>query len=88
MLWVCLAVLSVHSGADHLDIAEEAFAAINHYDKVLYLQHLKSLTSRALQTAGAALLGGSLVNAETILLHNGMVYPAISINMQMHNWTR
>lgn len=38
--------------------------------------------------AGAALLGGSLVNAETILLHNGMVYPAISLNMQMHNWNR
>lgn len=41
ILWVCLAVLATQAGADHLDIAEEAFAVINHYDKVLYLQHLK-----------------------------------------------
>lgn len=41
ILWVCLAVLATQSGADHFDIAEEAFAVINHYDKVLYLQHLK-----------------------------------------------
>lgn len=38
--------------------------------------------------AGMALLGGSMANAESILLHNGMVYQAISINLQMHNWNR
>lgn len=41
IVWVCLAVLATQSGADHFDVAEEAFAVINQYDKVLYLQHLK-----------------------------------------------
>lgn len=26
--------------------------------------------------------------AETILIHNGLVYQAIATNIQMHNWNR
>lgn len=40
-LWVCLAVLAMQSGTDHLDTLEEAFAFINQYDKVYYLQQMK-----------------------------------------------
>lgn len=41
MLWGCLAVLSTQSGSDSLNVAEEAFAAIGHHEKVFYIQHLK-----------------------------------------------
>lgn len=41
MLWGCLGVLATQAGADALDVAEEAYAMINHYDKVLYIQHIK-----------------------------------------------
>lgn len=41
-LWACLAVLSIQSNADTIDTAEEAFANINHYDKVFYIQHIKA----------------------------------------------
>lgn len=42
ILWTGLAVLATQSNnSDLLDIAEEAFAAINHYDKVYYIQHIK-----------------------------------------------
>lgn len=40
-LWACLAILATQSNADTLDIAEESYAAINQYDKVFYIQHLK-----------------------------------------------
>lgn len=49
---------------------------------------LKRLPNKAQQMAGAALLGGSVQNAETILLHNGMVYQAILNHIQLHNWNR
>lgn len=73
---------------DGLDIAEEAYAAINQPDKVSYIQHIKGMSQTAQQLAGIALLSGSMNEAETILLHNGLVYQAISINIQMHNWNR
>lgn len=86
-LWACLAVMATQSASDALDIAEEAYAAINQYDKVLYIQHLKELP-RPLQLAGAALLGGQIQHAESILLHNGMVYNAILNHIRLHNWNR
>nr|XP_022919132.1 intraflagellar transport protein 80 homolog [Onthophagus taurus] len=88
-LWTCLAVLATQSqSADTLDVAEEAYAAINQFDKVFYIQHLKEMPTKAQQLAGAALLGGSLQTAESILIHNGMVYQAILINLQLFNWDR
>ncbi|XP_017775258.1 PREDICTED: intraflagellar transport protein 80 homolog [Nicrophorus vespilloides] len=86
-LWACLAVLATQSDTEALEIAEEAYAAINQYDKVLYIQHIKEL-SRPLQLAGAALLGGQIHHAESVLLHNGMVYYAILNHIKLHNWSR
>ncbi|XP_068902733.1 intraflagellar transport protein 80 homolog [Tenebrio molitor] len=87
-LWACLAVLTIQSSADVIDIAEEAFANINHYEKVFYIQYVKTLSSKPKQKAAIALLGGALQEAESILLHNGMVFQAIYNNIQMHNWSR
>ncbi|EFA04099.2 intraflagellar transport protein 80 homolog [Tribolium castaneum] len=87
-LWACLAVLTTQSSADVIDIAEEAFANINHFDKVFYIQYAKSLTNKIQQKAAIALLGGAQQEAEAILLHNGMVFQAIYSNIQMHNWRR
>ncbi|RZC39328.1 intraflagellar transport protein 80 -like [Asbolus verrucosus] len=87
-LWACLAVLAIQSSADVIDIAEEAFANINHYDKVFYIQHIKTLPTKPQQKAGMALLGGASQEAESILLHNGMVFQAIYNHIQLHNWTR
>lgn len=39
--WACLAVLATQSNSETLDIAEEAYANINHHEKVLYLQYIK-----------------------------------------------
>lgn len=46
------------------------------------------MPNKAQQLAGAALLGGSVQNAELILLHNGLVYHAILIHAKLHNWER
>ncbi|XP_030758485.1 intraflagellar transport protein 80 homolog isoform X3 [Sitophilus oryzae] len=88
MVWACLAVLATQSSSETMDIAEEAFASINNYEKVIYIQYIKTLPSKAEQKAHMALLGGKLEEAESILLHNGMVFQAIYININMHNWTR
>lgn len=87
-LWACLAVVATQAKMEALDTAEEAYAAINQPDKVSYIQRIKNLDKRPLQLAGIALLGGSIQEAETILLHNGLVYQAIHTNIQMHNWGR
>ncbi|KAJ8958886.1 hypothetical protein NQ318_019654 [Aromia moschata] len=89
--WGCLAVLSTQTNSDAIDIAEEAYANINHHEKVFYLQHIKhikTLSSKAEQKAHLALLGGRIQEADSILLHNGMVFQAIYTNIQLHNWTR
>lgn len=41
MAWACLAVLATQSNSETIDIAEEAFANINHYEKVYYIQYIK-----------------------------------------------
>lgn len=43
--WTCLAVLATQPNSETLDIAEEAFANINHHEKVLYIQYIKVFTS-------------------------------------------
>ncbi|XP_066143483.1 intraflagellar transport protein 80 homolog [Euwallacea fornicatus] len=88
MAWACLAVMATQSTSETIDIAEEAFANINHYDKVYYIQYIKNLPSKAERKAHLSLLGGKLEEAESILLHNGMVYQAIYVNINLHNWTR
>lgn len=40
-VWACLAVLATQSNTETLDIAEESYGNINHYEKVLYLQYTK-----------------------------------------------
>lgn len=83
-----MAVLATQAKLDALEIAEEAYAAINQPDKVIFIQHIKSLNKPAQKLAEIALLSGSISEAETILLHNGLVYQAINLNIQMHNWNR
>ncbi|XP_019878422.2 intraflagellar transport protein 80 homolog [Aethina tumida] len=87
-LWACLAVLSTQTNADVMDIAEEAYSNINFFDKVFYIQYIKTLPSKAQQRASMAQLGGQFQEAESIYLHNGMVFLAIYSNIQLHNWTK
>lgn len=88
ILWGCLAAFASQSNSDLLETAEEAYAEINFYDKVYYIQYVKSLATKAQQNAGAAMLGGAIQTAEAILLQNGMIYFAINNHIILHNWTR
>ncbi|KAL1513318.1 hypothetical protein ABEB36_002740 [Hypothenemus hampei] len=88
MTWACLAVLASQSNIETIDIAEEAFANIENYEKVYYIQYIKSLASKVEQKAHFKLLGGKPEEAESILLHNGMVFQAIYLNINMHQWAR
>lgn len=89
MLWACFAVLSTQSNnTDVLDMAEEAFAEIEQYDKVFYIQEIKQSATKGQMLAGQAQLGGSYQKAEAILLQNGSIFQAILLNLNLYNWNR
>ncbi|KAK6619099.1 hypothetical protein RUM44_003481 [Polyplax serrata] len=86
MLWACLACMSCH--LKNLETAEEAYAAINEFDKVAYIQHIKQLSFGPSQNAHLALLCGNRKEAENIFLLNGLIFRAISVHLDLHNWNR
>lgn len=61
---------------------------VDHAFKMYYFVIMLKELPRPLQLAGAALLGGQIQHAESILLHNGMVYNAILNHIRLHNWNR
>ncbi|XP_020293315.1 intraflagellar transport protein 80 homolog isoform X2 [Pseudomyrmex gracilis] len=77
-LWTCMAVIATDNRDLH--VAEEAYAAINRYDK-----NLPNTTER---NAEMALLAGDLLAAEGLLLQNGLIKEAIRINIEVYNWNR
>ncbi|XP_014282320.1 intraflagellar transport protein 80 homolog isoform X1 [Halyomorpha halys] len=85
-LWSCLAIMATQ--AKDIETAETAYAAINFYDKVLYIQHIKQNPIKAVRMAEMSLLGGNIQEAEMILLQNGMIFRAIMSNINTHNWER
>lgn len=50
--------------------------------------NFQALRNKSHQLAAVSLLAGSLPEAETVLLHNGLIYQAILTNIQMHNWNK
>ncbi|OAD57910.1 Intraflagellar transport protein 80 like protein [Eufriesea mexicana] len=86
ILWTCMAVMATDN--KELNAAEEAYAAISRYDKVDYIQYIKSLPNKIERLAEMALLSGDLLTAEGILLQNGLIDEAIRINIEVYNWNR
>ncbi|XP_043275719.1 intraflagellar transport protein 80 homolog [Venturia canescens] len=86
ILWTCMAVLA--TDGKELDAAEEAYAAIERYDKVDYIQYIKKIPNKTEKLAEMALLAGDLLAGEGILLQNGLVSEAIRINMKVYKWNR
>ncbi|CAH0390295.1 unnamed protein product [Bemisia tabaci] len=85
-VWACLATMAVH--ARQLNVAEEAYAAIDQADKVFFLQYVKSIPNQTVQLSEMTLLSGNSQEAEAILLQNGFVFRAVLMNIQIYNWNR
>ncbi|XP_076654233.1 intraflagellar transport protein Oseg5 isoform X1 [Halictus rubicundus] len=86
ILWTCVAIMATDN--KELSAAEEAYAAISRYDKVDYIQYIKSFSNKTQRLAEMALLSGDLLTAEGILLQNGLIAEAIRINIEVYNWNR
>lgn len=69
-------------------MAEEAFAEIDYYDAVFYLQEIKQFATKAQTLAGVAQLCGNYQKAESILLQNGLIFQATLMNLNIYNWNR
>ncbi|KAI5705320.1 hypothetical protein M8J75_013885 [Diaphorina citri] len=86
ILWACLAGMATYSR--DLATSEEAYAAIEQVDKVMYINHIKSIPVKAAQQAEMYLLGGNISEAESILLQHGLIFRAIQVSILTHNWDR
>ncbi|XP_018058932.1 PREDICTED: intraflagellar transport protein 80 homolog [Atta colombica] len=86
ILWTCMAVMTTDNRELHA--AEEAYAAINRFDKVDYIKYIKNLSTATERHAEMALLAGDLSMAEGILLQSSLIKEAIHINIQIYNWNR
>ncbi|XP_065841132.1 intraflagellar transport protein 80 homolog [Oscarella lobularis] len=85
-VWACLAAMA--TVARDLNTAEIAYAAIHEVSKVEYLASMKDIPSVEGRNAAWALFSHQPNEAERILIQAGLVYRAIELNMQLHNWTR
>ncbi|KAG8035853.1 hypothetical protein G9C98_002979 [Cotesia typhae] len=86
IIWTCMAVMATEN--KQLSAAEEAYAAIERYDKVDYIQYIDKISNKTEKLAEMSLLAGDLLAAEGILLQHGFINQAIRINIQMYNWSR
>ncbi|XP_057339351.1 intraflagellar transport protein 80 homolog [Microplitis mediator] len=86
ILWTCMAVMATEN--KQLSAAEEAYAAIERYDKVDYIQQIQKISNKTEKLSEMSLLSGDLLAAEGILLQHGFIAEAIRINIQMYNWNR
>ena len=71
-----------------IELAEEAYSAIDRVEKVFALQHVQTLGSKEAKSAEIALICGNFREAESICLQAGFVLRAILINVQLHKWVR
>ncbi|EFJ21330.1 hypothetical protein SELMODRAFT_107193, partial [Selaginella moellendorffii] len=86
LLWACLATMAVD--AQELNIAEEAYAALDEVDKVQFMLYLKDLPVEEARQAELALFKRHPDKAESILLQAGLTYRAIHMNLKLFNWDR
>jgi len=87
--WAALAGMAVN--ASNLDAAEAAFAALNHADKLEYLQYIKDkVFSQQAKNAEMALFKRQPEEAERIFLEGSppLLYRAIKMNIKLFRWER
>eukprot|EP00050_Salpingoeca_kvevrii_P014961 m.42262 g.42262 ORF g.42262 m.42262 type:complete len:226 (+) comp6080_c0_seq4:2-679(+) len=85
-IWASLATMA--AAARELDTAEMAYAAIDEVDKVEYIQHIKQIPTVEGRNAAMALFCKQPEEAESILLQAGLIFRAIELNCNQHNWEK
>ncbi|CAK8674791.1 intraflagellar transport protein 80 homolog [Clavelina lepadiformis] len=85
-LWGSLAAMSLKDR--DLNTAEIAYAAIEEADKVECINEIKNIGSKEVKGAEMALFCGNSLEPEASLLHSGMIYRAIQLNIDLFRWER
>lgn len=86
VLWACLAVMAING--NQLDTAEIALSAIEEVDKLQFIQSIKAIPSLEGRNAALLLYRRRPAEAEALLLQSGLIYRAISQNIQIFRWER
>ncbi|VDM17217.1 unnamed protein product [Hydatigera taeniaeformis] len=86
LLWACLAGLAMVTR--RLDLAEDAYAALNKPDKVEHIKSIREMPSKEAQSAQTLLLAGQPKEAERTLLQAGLHFNAVMINLAQFKWER
>lgn len=85
-LWATLAAAALQM--HQFDYAEIALAQLGLPDKLYEVQHLKSLPSAEARQAELLCLRGQHDGAEAVLLQAGLIWRALSLNIDLNRWTR
>ncbi|KAL5961867.1 hypothetical protein TSMEX_010180 [Taenia solium] len=86
LLWACLAGLAM--ATRRLDLAEDAYAALNKPDKVEHIRNIREMASKEAQNAQTLLLAGQPKEAERTLLQADLQFSAMMISLAQFKWER
>ncbi|VDK37428.1 unnamed protein product [Taenia asiatica] len=86
LLWACLAGLAM--ATRRLDLAEDAYAALNKPDKVEHIRSIREMASKEAQNAQTLLLAGQPKEAERTLLQADLQFSAMMISLAQFKWER
>lgn len=85
-LWASVAAAAMD--AKEFPVAEQAYTALDQADKVQFINDLKNITSEVVRQAEYAMFRRQFDDAESILLHSGLIYRAIKMNIRLFQWDR
>jgi intraflagellar transport protein 80 len=85
-LWACLATYAVE--ASELETAQIAYAALEHVEKVRFIEKVRRNPNEVVRAAEMAAFKRDPKRAESLLLAAGFVRRAVELNLRVFDWDR
>ncbi|PAV78488.1 hypothetical protein WR25_09547 isoform B [Diploscapter pachys] len=85
-LWAILAGLAIFH--KNLYASEIAYAALDEYEKVMFLSKARNHPDKDVRNAMLLLLAGRVSEADSILEKSGRIFQSIMLNVKLFRWSR